>query len=174
MKIAALAWCAAAAICTGGQQQPAPGDFSFEYALHAGYGFRRLSITISGGAAEMIRNEGRIEGAAIGLFRGEVTPDQCERLVRATPDGLRSVPNLARDSAYYSVRLRTRERNVDLRIPQSAFAEVAALMRELSRLETQTVWKPVRAVQVEFAPPTASAAAGKAQEYTVRLRNPGV
>ncbi|MGJ5819020.1 hypothetical protein [Paludibaculum fermentans] len=138
--------------------------FSLEYAQHSGYGRMPLRILVEGNQATLIRQETLTAGQPIGLFRATVTAADQKRLASAVPDSIESGTPLQRDSDYFIVRLKTAQRNVELRFAHDpvALGKAAPMMKELERLEKDLAWKPLRAILVELTP-----------AYAVSIRNIG-
>lgn len=138
--------------------------FSLEYAQHSGYGRMPLRILVEGTQATLIRQETLNAGQPIGLFRASFTAADQKRLSAAVPDTIESGAPLMRDSDYFIIRLKTAQRNVELRFPHDpvALGKAAPMMQELARLEKELAWKPVRVILVELTP-----------SYAVSIRNIG-
>lgn len=128
--------------------------FSFEYAQHSGYGRMPLRIVVEGTQATLIRQETMTAGEPIGVFQATLPPAEQQKIAAATPESIDSAPAAQRDSEYFVVRLKTGQRNVELRIAHdpAALGASAALMKEMAHLEKDLAWKPVRAIVVELTP----------------------
>ncbi len=138
--------------------------FSLEYAQHSGYGRMPLRILVEGARATLIRQETLNAGQPIGVFHAAFTAADQKRLAAAVPDAIEGGAPLQRDSGYFIVRLKSGQRNVELRFAHDpvALGKAAPMMQELARLEKELAWKPVRAILVELTP-----------AYAVSIRNIG-
>ncbi|WP_321475358.1 hypothetical protein [uncultured Paludibaculum sp.] len=138
--------------------------FSLEYAQHSGYGRMPTRILVDGTKATLIRQETLKAGEPIGVFQAAITQADQKRLAAAVPDSIDAGAPPMRDSEYFIVRLKTDNRNADLRFAHdpAALEKAGAMMKELTRLETGLAWKPARAVVLELTP-----------NYAVNIRNIG-